>query len=131
MTVTANDGNGNSATCTVVLTGNDNTNPVPTCEMAQTIALNSSCQLSVPDLTDGATATDNCSMSFTWSQNPTSGTLLASGEGTIHTVTVTANDGNGNSATCTVVLTGNDNTNPVPSCEPAQTIKGTSIYYKI
>ncbi|MBK8954457.1 MAG: HYR domain-containing protein [Saprospiraceae bacterium] len=122
VTVTANDGNGNSATCTVVLTGNDNTNPVPTCEMAQTIALNSSCQLAVPDLTDGATATDNCSMSFTWSQNPTSGTLLASGEGTTHTVTVTANDGNGNSATCTVVLTGNDNTNPVPTCEMAQTI---------
>ncbi|MBK9109241.1 MAG: HYR domain-containing protein [Saprospiraceae bacterium] len=122
VTVTANDGNGNSATCTVVLTGNDNTNPVPTCETAQTINLNSSCQLLVPNLTDGATATDNCSTTFTWSQNPTSSTLLASGEGTTHTVTVTANDGNGNSATCTVVLTGNDNTNPVPTCETAQTI---------
>ncbi|MBK9109243.1 MAG: HYR domain-containing protein [Saprospiraceae bacterium] len=122
VTVTANDGNGNSATCTVVLTGNDNTNPVPSCESAQTINLNSSCQLLVPDLTDGASATDNCSTTFTWSQSPTSSTLLASGEGTTHTVTVTANDGNGNSATCTVVLTGNDNTNPVPSCESAQTI---------
>ncbi|MBK6859746.1 MAG: hypothetical protein IPG95_05635 [Saprospiraceae bacterium] len=56
------------------------------------------------------------------SQNPTATTLLASGEGTTHTVTVTTNDGNGNSATCTVVLTGNDNTPPVPSCEGPQTI---------
>ncbi|MBK9109242.1 MAG: choice-of-anchor D domain-containing protein [Saprospiraceae bacterium] len=122
VTVTANDGNGNSATCTVVLTGNDNTNPVPSCETAQTINLNSSCQLLVPDLTDGATATDNCSTTFTWTQSPTSATLLPSGEGTTHTITVTANDGNGNSATCTVVLTGDDTTAPIPDCENNQTL---------
>jgi VCBS repeat-containing protein len=122
VTVTANDGNGNSSTCTVILTGDDTTPPVATCEGPQTIALDANCKLLVPDLTDGASATDNCSTSFTWSQNPTATTLLASGEGTTHTVTVTTNDGNGNSATCTVVLTGNDNTPPVPSCEGPQTI---------
>ncbi|MBK8297485.1 MAG: HYR domain-containing protein [Saprospiraceae bacterium] len=122
VTVTANDGNGNSSTCTVILTGDDTTPPVASCEGPQTIALDANCKLLVPDLTDGASATDNCSTSFTWSQNPTATTLLASGEGTTHTVTVTTNDGNGNSATCTVVLTGNDNTPPVPSCEGPQTI---------
>ncbi len=122
VTVTADDGNGNTATCEVVLTGDDAIAPVPTCEGAQTIALDAGCQLTVPNLTDGATATDNCSTSFTWSQSPASGDILSSGEGTTHTVTVTADDGNGNTATCEVVLTGDDATAPVPTCEAAQTI---------
>ncbi len=122
VTVTADDGNGNTSSCTVVLTGDDTTPPVPTCEGPQTIVLDAECELLVPDLTDGASATDNCSSSFYWSQSPTAGAELASGEGTTHTITVTADDGNGNTATCTVVLTGDDTTPPVPTCEAAQTI---------
>jgi len=122
VTVTVSDGNGNSNTCTVVLTGNDATPPVPTCEGPQTIVLDANCKLMVPDLTNGASATDNCSASFTWSQSTSAGTLLSSGEGVTHTITVTVNDGNGNSSTCTVVLTGDDTTPPVPTCEGSQTI---------
>ncbi|MBK6859749.1 MAG: hypothetical protein IPG95_05650 [Saprospiraceae bacterium] len=122
VTVTVSDGNGNSASCTVVLTGDDTTPPVPTCEGPQTIVLDANCKLMVPDLTNGASATDNCSASFSWSQSTTSGTLLSSGEGMTHTITVTVNDGNGNSTTCTVVLTGDDTTPPVPTCEGPQTI---------
>ena len=32
---------------------------------------------------------------FTWSQNPSSATMLASGEGMTHTITITVSDGNG------------------------------------
>ena len=59
-------------------------------------------------------------MSFTWTQNPTAGTLLSSGAGTTHTVTVTADDGNGNTADCTVVLTGDDTTPPTITCPTDQ-----------
>jgi len=123
VTLTANDGNGNTSNCTLTVTLKDVTPPVPTCEGPQTIDLDANCQLLVPDLTDGASATDNCSMSFSWSQSPTSGTLLASGEGTTHTVTVTVDDGNGNSANCIVVLTGNDVIPPSMTC-PSNQIKG-------
>ncbi|MBK6859748.1 MAG: hypothetical protein IPG95_05645 [Saprospiraceae bacterium] len=69
VTVTVSDGNGNTNTCTVVLTGDDVTPPTPTCEGPQTIALNPYCTLIVPDLTNGASATDNCSASFTESKS--------------------------------------------------------------
>ncbi|MBK6859747.1 MAG: hypothetical protein IPG95_05640 [Saprospiraceae bacterium] len=84
--------------------------------------MDANCKLVVPDLTNGASATDNCSATFNWSQSPTIGTLLASGEGFSHTVTVTVSDGNGNSSTCLVLLTGDDTTPPVPTCEAPQNI---------
>ncbi|MBK9109245.1 MAG: HYR domain-containing protein [Saprospiraceae bacterium] len=122
VTVTVDDGNGNTNTCSVLLTGDDTTPPVPDCENNQTVALNINCELMVPDKINNATATDNCSMSFTWSQNPPQGTKLASSEGAMHTVTVTVDDGNGNSADCTVILTGDDRRDPVVNCLPDQTI---------
>ncbi|MFZ1424399.1 MAG: HYR domain-containing protein, partial [Saprospiraceae bacterium] len=122
VTWTASDAVPNVSTCSFTVTVNDVENPVATCELPQTIVLDATCKLLVPDLTDGASATDNCATTFTWSQNPTVGALLASGEGTTHTITVTVNDGNGNSSTCTVVLTGDDTTPPTPICEGPQTI---------
>ena len=51
--VTVNDGNV-VVLPAVVLTGDDTTPPVPTCsEGSQTIVLNSSCKLMVPNLVDG------------------------------------------------------------------------------
>jgi gliding motility-associated-like protein len=50
------------------------------------------------------------------------GTLLASGEGTTHNITITADDGNGNTSTCTVVLTGDDDTDPTFTLPPNDTI---------
>ncbi|MBK8954456.1 MAG: HYR domain-containing protein [Saprospiraceae bacterium] len=122
ITVTADDGNGNTNTCSVVISGDDVTPPVPDCENNQTVALNANCELMVPNKLNNATATDNCSMNFTWAQNPTIGSKLASGEGMTHTVTVTVDDGNGNSASCTVILTGDDRRDPLPICVNDQTI---------
>jgi hypothetical protein len=57
----------------------------------------------------GTVAADNCG-SVTLSQTPAPGTLVGYGP---HTITVTANDGHGNTASDTVVFTVNDNTPPV------------------
>ena len=55
--ITANDGNGNTQTCTVVITAKDVTLPVITCPAPKTI----SCDESIsPVNTGSATATDNC-----------------------------------------------------------------------
>ena len=107
----------NNFNVTITYSGGDKVPPTPTCEAAQTINLNGSCGLSVPNLTDGATATDNCSgATYTWSQSVTTGTILPSADGMTHTITVTVRDCANNSATCTVVLTGNDATPPTVSC---------------
>jgi hypothetical protein len=117
VTITADDGNGNTATCTVTLTGDDSTPAVPTCKGAQTISLNADCALEVPNLMDGATATDNCATTFSWSQSIAAGEMLASSEGATYTVIVTLDDGNGNSSECEVLLTADDDTAPSTLCQ--------------
>jgi hypothetical protein len=111
--ITANDNRGNTKSCNVSVTVKDKTKPGITCPSGQTISLNASCSLIVPALT--ATTTDNCGP-VTVSQNPSAGTSLASGDGTLHTVTMTATDAGGNSRSCQVVLTGDDTTPPVLTC---------------
>ena len=114
ITITADDGNGNTSTCAVVLTGDDDTDPViTTCPADRTLSLNGTCQITVPDLVAEAAATDNCDASVLITQSPVAGTNIASGEGTTHNITITADDGNGNTTTCTVELTGDDDTDPV------------------
>ena len=119
ITITADDGNGNTTTCTVELTGDDDTNPViTTCPLDRTLPLNATCQITVPDLVAEAAATDNCDASVLITQSPIAGANIASGEGTTHNITITADDGNGNTTTCTVELTGDDDTNPVITACP-------------
>ncbi|MDQ5857382.1 MAG: immunoglobulin domain-containing protein, partial [Acidobacteriota bacterium] len=108
VTVTADDGNGNTATDTVVFTVNDNTAPTITAPADSSAFADASCQAAVPDYTAGTTAADNCG-TVTLTQSPAAGTLVGFGP---HNVTVTANDGHGNSASDTVVFTVNDNTAP-------------------
>ena len=97
---------------TVTITVEDTEDPTFTCPSATTATLDASCQLTIPDLLSGITnAADNCG-TVTMSQSPVAGTVVASGEGTVHTVTITADDGNGNTASCNVNVTGDDVTNP-------------------
>jgi len=120
--MSVDDGNGNISTCDVVLTGDDDTDPLITvCPPARSIALDGSCGLLVPDLTGELSATDNCTASgaLTVTQNPLAGTLLPSGEGVTHTVVMSVDDGNGNSSSCDVILTGDDNSDPIITvCPP-------------
>ncbi|MBL7944352.1 MAG: HYR domain-containing protein, partial [Flavobacteriales bacterium] len=96
-------------TCSITVTVNDDDAPAITCPGTQTLALNSSCQATLPDYTSLATATDNCA-GVTITQSPSAGTTV-SGVGTT-TVTLTATDAAGNTAQCSFSVNRVDNTNP-------------------
>ena len=119
--VTASDGNDNTQTCTVILTGKDVTQPTFSCPSNQNVNLNGSCQLFVPNLISGLTGSDNCG-TVTFTQSPLAGASLASSHNQTHNVVITASDGNGNTQTCTVVLTGRDVTNPTFICPGNQNV---------
>ena len=112
VTLTATDGVGNQSTCQVAVTVVDTAPPTITCPPTPApINANTNCQAAIPDLTAGATPSDNCSVNVT--QNPVPGTLVGLG----HTlVTLTATDGAGLTATCQVTVTVIDVTPPTITC---------------
>ena len=109
--LTATDGSGNTATCSVNQTVVDNTDPVITvcASTPSDITSNSSGQATVPNLVGNVTATDNCTASPTLTQSPVAGTTISIGTTTI---TFTATDGSGNTDTCSVVQTVTDGVMP-------------------
>jgi hypothetical protein len=109
VTVTANDGHGNTSSDDVVFTVNDVTPPTITAPADSSAYADANCQAPVPDYRPGTVAADNCGTA-TLTQSPAPGTMVGYGP---HTVTVTANDGHGNTASDDVVFTVNDNTPPV------------------
>ncbi|MBL6448257.1 hypothetical protein JMN32_18225, partial [Fulvivirga sp. 29W222] len=94
-----------------------NDTPVIFCPGDQNVSFNSSCQYPLPDYTGLATATDNCSTP-TVTQSPAAGTIITSAQ----TITLTANDGNGNTAQCTFNVIPADITNPVITCPSDQNV---------
>src|SRR5207248_3068488 len=115
ITVTATDAAGNSATCSTTFTVSDTKAPTVICSAPQPAGADDTCQAAVPNVTGGASVSDNCSApsAITLSQSPAPGTLVGLGT---HTITVTATDAAGNSATCTTALTVTDNTAPTVIC---------------
>ncbi|EDM43848.1 hyalin repeat protein [unidentified eubacterium SCB49] len=118
VTLTADDGNGQTSECTFTLTVEDNTAPVITCPSDQTVDVDTDCEFTVPDFTSLATATDNCGTP-TITQSPAIGTVLSAGTTVI---TLTADDGNGQTSECTFTLTVEDNIAPVITCPSDQTV---------
>jgi uncharacterized repeat protein (TIGR01451 family) len=120
----ATDHAGNAATQvsrTVVVV--DTTPPTITAPADSSAFADANCLAPVPDYRPGTVAADSCSSSVTLSQSPAPGTLVGYGP---HTVTVTANDGHGNTASDDVVFTVNDNTPPTfTSCPVNLTIEAT------
>src|SRR5205814_1575256 len=119
ITVTATDEAGNSATCTTTFTVTDTTVPTVSCPAPTSASADGACQAAVPDVLGVVTASDNCSGTngITLVQSPAAGTLVGLGT---NTITVTATDEAGNSATCTTTSTVTDTTVPTVSC-PAPT----------
>lgn len=97
VTLTATDGNANSSSCTAIVTVIDNTSPTVTCPGNQTEVASGNCDLTLPDYTGLVTATDNCTASLVVTQSPAAGTVITSNT----TITMTADDGNGNTTSCT------------------------------
>ena len=115
------DANGTS-TCTATITVVDDIVPTFSCPTNQTIALNSSCQIVIPDLITGIVdEADNCG-AVTMTQSPAAAMTVASSEGGTTSVTITATDINGNTTTCDVTLTGDDTTAPTATCLATLTV---------
>ena len=97
----------------------DNTKPVVACPANQVDNLDGNCQWLVPDYRSLATITDNCVAlaDLTITQSPASGTLVSASHGSIQAVTITANDGYGNSESCSFNVTLSDNEPPVALCQ--------------
>ena len=117
ITLTADDGNGNSASCTFNITLEDITPPVLTCPSNQSLLVNNNCEITVPDYTGMVTKSDNCQTiaGITLTQNPVAGTVINVLD-TILEITITGEDGNGNSTNCTFDLTLKDEIAPQITC---------------
>src|SRR6266581_2327485 len=109
------DAAGNSATCTTLFTVTDATAPTVNCSAMPNASTDGNCQAAVPNVLSGVTVSDSCSATnaITVSQSPAAGTLVGLGA---HTITVTATDAAGNSATCTTLFTVTDATAPTVNC---------------
>ncbi len=90
--------------------------PTITCPADLAVSADANCESTLPDLTIGATVSDNCSVEadITVTQSPAVGTVIGVGT-TI--VTLTATDEAGNTATCTVDVTVEDDSAPQAICQ--------------
>ncbi|MCF8370885.1 MAG: T9SS type A sorting domain-containing protein [Bacteroidales bacterium] len=105
--LTVTDVNGNSTTCTAIITVEDNLAPIPDVTILPTISEECSATLTAP------TATDNCAGTVT---GTTSDPLTYTVQGT-YTVTWTYDDGNGNTSTQTQTVVVDDVTPPTAICQ--------------
>ncbi|MEI6411354.1 MAG: HYR domain-containing protein, partial [Bacteroidota bacterium] len=115
VTFTANDGKGNTATCTATVTVSDVTPPSITCKNAS-VNLNAAGAASITTADVFQSGSDNCGTVNQVSVTPNSFTCANTGP---NTVTFTANDGKGNTATCTATVTVSDVTPPSITCKNA------------
>ena len=119
VTWTVTDDAGNTATATQVVTVVDNTNPTIVAPVAMTVNAASNCQAVIANL-GNAVATDNCTVVTVTNNAPAAFPLGNT------TVTWTATDAAGNTATATQVITVVDNTAPTIAGIPANITTGNT-----
>ena len=129
VTYTITDGYADNDDCTSNITVVDNTPPTPQCKTG-TVYLNGDgvYTLEEADVFDGGT--DNCGMVNYVSANPAS--LSCADDGNTVSVTVTADDGNGNTANCTAnitVLESGDLPSGWAAYDIGQVTMGNDYYY--
>ena len=113
VTLTVTDFGGNSSTCTSMVTIEDNLAPTASCQDI-TVELDAAGQVSItPDMIDNGSS-DNCSIDTMW---VTPENFVCSDVGTPQTVTLTVQDGSGNSDNCTATVTIEDNVSPDAVCQ--------------
>ncbi|MDZ4822843.1 MAG: HYR domain-containing protein, partial [Flavobacteriales bacterium] len=114
--------------CSFTVTVNDQNAPTITCPGNQTLTMNSLCQVTIPNYIALVTATDICDVSLTITQSPVAGTVVTGAAST--TITMTATDDSGNSASCTFQLTKNDFTTAIIICPSnINAIPGVGLCY--
>lgn len=125
ITMTVTDQENNVNTCSFFAVIVDDTDPAVACPSTYDVAINSSCQYLIPDLSGQVSGTDNCSVfsNMTYSQNPAAGAT----DGGLTAVLITLTDEQGNSGTCITLVTPIDNEAPTITCpSPAPINNGTS-----
>ena len=115
VTLTVNDGNGNIATCNATVTVSDNLAPTVICQNF-TANLSPAGNVSITPANVFQSGTDNCGIVNLVSVTPN--TFTCSNVG-LNTVTLTVNDGHGNTASCNAVVTVRDVTPPTAICQNA------------
>ena len=112
VTLTVNDGNGNSSTCNSTVTVADSTSPAAVCQNL-TVYLDGSgnATITAADVDNGSS--DNCG---TTNLSISTSSFNCSNLGA-NTVTLTVDDGNGNSSTCNATVTVADSTSPSALCQ--------------
>lgn len=130
ITIEVMDEEGNSNNCNFSVILVDTIKPLVTCPGDQTIAINSSCQYTISDLTGLVTGSDNCSAlgNMTIVQSPIAGAT----EDGITNVQITLFDEQGNQATCVTTFYPIDNEAPEITCPaPAPVNNGTSCDFTL
>ena len=113
VTYTITDINNDSDNCTSTITVQDNSAPMPECKTTTVILDNDgNYDLTEADVFNGGT--DNCGIVNFQSMSPMS--VNCDDVGNSVSITVTANDGNGNTANCIALVTPVDNTKPMATC---------------
>ena len=111
VTLVANDGNGNSATCTATVTVKDVTLPVALCKnITANLGITGTVTVAPALVNNGSS--DNCS--FTLSLTPNTFTCFNIG---MNMVTLQVTDVGGNTATCMAKITVKDVTAPTARCK--------------
>jgi hypothetical protein len=113
VTLTVNDGNGNNATCVATVNVADNLAPVVNCKPF-TANLNAAGTISILPTNVFQSGTDNCGVVNTQSVSPNTFSCANLGN---QLVTLTANDGHGNTGTCQATVTIADKLVPTMLCK--------------
>jgi hypothetical protein len=123
VTLTVTDVNGNSSSCLAVVTVEDNVAPVITCPGNVTLGVDpGQCSAAVTTLAL-ATATDNCpGVTITNDYNANGADANDTYPVGTTTVTFTATDASGNTATCSINVTVVDDEDPTIVCFPDITV---------
>ena len=114
VTLTVTDVNGNSSTCSAIVTVQDNVAPVAQCHNL-TVQLNASGSASITAAQVNNNSSDACGIA---SYSLSNSTFTCANVGSNNTVTLTVTDVNGNSSTCTSTITVQDNIAPNAICRP-------------
>ncbi|QSE98791.1 FG-GAP-like repeat-containing protein [Fulvivirga lutea] len=119
VTLTATDDAGNTATTTFEVIPSDTNDPVISAVADQNVDFDTNCQFALIDYTGLATATDNCTATPVITQSPVVGTVIT----TTQTVTLTATDDSGNTATTTFEVIPADTSEPIISAVADQNVE--------
>ncbi|MFT5236829.1 MAG: hypothetical protein ACI9M9_000417, partial [Flavobacteriaceae bacterium] len=118
VTLTVTDVNGNTSTCTTIVTVEDNVAPIANCAAPFTVQLdaNGMASITVADIDNGST--DACGI-VSATIDVTDFTCADVGP---NTVTLTVTDVNGNTSTCTATVTVEDTVAPIIVCPVDKTV---------